>query len=325
MRSTSATCGFVDARERDVPLVRRPPVAGVAIHLLLRDEFGHAEAHRAAAFARHGAFRAGGEVDDVQILVAHETHEVRARRETRVGFVRFGAGKPANRIRGLARRGRRRTDRRSAGINRWRLSGAKLYSTIPEKAEVRCRSRRASSSADNARSAPASVRESTSCRWRDWRTSNAHRSKRSLSSSRALRYATSLPSGKSSPRAGWARRGPARRTGVRARAFPRARARPARRRALSAASAAPKRGNNHGAPERRAFDRLLHCRSISFREFRDGQQSSLPGRAGRDRDNCTFRRMRSFAEGRRTLPPPRPPRSSIPRARVARSSTTITA
>ena len=78
---------FVDARERDAALVGRPPVAGVAIHLFLRDELGHAEAHEAAAVARDRALGAVGEIDDEEVLVAHEAHEVRARREARVGFV----------------------------------------------------------------------------------------------------------------------------------------------------------------------------------------------------------------------------------------------
>ena len=55
---------LIDARQRDTALVRRPPVAGVAVHFLLRDELGHAKAHQATALARDGAFRAIGEVDD---------------------------------------------------------------------------------------------------------------------------------------------------------------------------------------------------------------------------------------------------------------------
>ncbi len=43
--------GFVDAREGDQRLVRRPPVAGAAVHFLLRDELGDAELQRAAAAA----------------------------------------------------------------------------------------------------------------------------------------------------------------------------------------------------------------------------------------------------------------------------------
>ena len=54
---------FVDARERDRRVVRCPPVAGVAVHFLVGDEFGDAVADDVAAVARELAFLAGGQVD----------------------------------------------------------------------------------------------------------------------------------------------------------------------------------------------------------------------------------------------------------------------
>jgi hypothetical protein len=93
---------FVDARERDVTLVGRPPIASVAVHLFLGDELGHAETHEPAAFSCDRAFGAGGELDDVEVLVAHEAHEIRVWRETRVGFVRVGTREAAHGLGRLA-------------------------------------------------------------------------------------------------------------------------------------------------------------------------------------------------------------------------------
>ncbi len=77
----------VDAREGDAAFVGRPPVPGGASHLLLGHEFRHAVLDQSLAVARERAFFAGRDVDDEQILIAHEAHVATARREAGVGFV----------------------------------------------------------------------------------------------------------------------------------------------------------------------------------------------------------------------------------------------
>ena len=87
---------LVDARIGEVLLVGRPPVAGVAAHLLLRDELGHAMAHEPAAAGREPALGAGRELDRVEVLVADEADVAAARRELRVGLEGRGLGQPAH-------------------------------------------------------------------------------------------------------------------------------------------------------------------------------------------------------------------------------------
>ncbi len=94
--------GCVDARESDAALVRRPPVAGVAAHLLLRDEFRGGVRNRSLAVAAERPFLAAAQVDDEQVLVAYETHEPAPRREFRVGL---GSGRIGEAAHGALRRG----------------------------------------------------------------------------------------------------------------------------------------------------------------------------------------------------------------------------
>ena len=94
---------LVDARERDAALVGRPPVPGVAIHLLLRDEFGHAITHQTPAFARDRALRAVREVDHVA-----DSGRARSSRSASAARIahRFRSLRwcePAHRVRGFAR------------------------------------------------------------------------------------------------------------------------------------------------------------------------------------------------------------------------------
>ena len=70
---------FVRPREGDVALVRRPPVAVEAVHLLLGDEVRQAVADGAAAIVRKAsfsAFPAVGNIQTVQVAVAHVADEV---------------------------------------------------------------------------------------------------------------------------------------------------------------------------------------------------------------------------------------------------------
>ncbi len=77
--------GFVVAGVGQGRVVRRPPVAGVAVHLLLGHELGHAAGDGAAALDRdrHGA--TGRELDHPQVLLAHEGHVAAARRDLGIG------------------------------------------------------------------------------------------------------------------------------------------------------------------------------------------------------------------------------------------------
>ena len=82
---------LIDAGECDVPLVGRPPVAGAAVHFLLRDEFRHAVLDRAASVAGQRLLGMLREVIDLEILVPHIGDIAalrgnrRIRREARVG------------------------------------------------------------------------------------------------------------------------------------------------------------------------------------------------------------------------------------------------
>ena len=92
---------FVDAREGDGGIVRRPPIAGVAIHFLVGDEFGDAVADGVAAVGGQLHFRARGQINRPQIARAHEADEAALRRDLRVGGETFAGGELAHR--GLAR------------------------------------------------------------------------------------------------------------------------------------------------------------------------------------------------------------------------------
>ncbi len=96
---------LVHARVGDVPLVGRPPVAGVAVHLFLRDELRDAVAHQPAAARRQPPFDARCEFDRVQVLVADEAHVTAARRVAGIRLERLGGGQAAHGLaRGLAER-----------------------------------------------------------------------------------------------------------------------------------------------------------------------------------------------------------------------------
>ena len=66
--------GFVDPDESHGRVVRRPPVTGVAVHLFLGDELGHAVANQPAAVLRQAKLLERFEIDGVQVLVADERH-----------------------------------------------------------------------------------------------------------------------------------------------------------------------------------------------------------------------------------------------------------
>src|ERR1700692_4328166 len=63
---------FVDAGERDVPVIGCPPVAGVPVHFFLSDEFGHAVLDWTAAVIRERLSLAFRDVIYMKILVANE-------------------------------------------------------------------------------------------------------------------------------------------------------------------------------------------------------------------------------------------------------------
>ena len=75
---------LIDARERDHAFIGRPPVAGIAVHLLLGDEFSHAEGHEPRAFACDRDLATGGDLDDIEVLRTHEAHIASAGRKPRV-------------------------------------------------------------------------------------------------------------------------------------------------------------------------------------------------------------------------------------------------
>ena len=244
---------LVDARERDVALVGRPPVAGVAVHLLLRDELGHAEAHEAAAFARDRALLAGREVDDVEILVAHEAHVMRARREARVGLVALGAREPAHGLAGLARQV---VDVQVAVRAESAAGGCRARSCIR-----RCR--RAPRCA-GARGAPlprrtARARRRRACASpraagaRAWRDVEGPEIEAILVVVARAQVGDELAVGRNLDAAqGRARRGPARRTGARAAVSRRCTALAAPPECSASARALRRARRNRGAPDRRA-------------------------------------------------------------------------
>ena len=93
--------GFVVVLERDQRIVRRPPVAGRAIHLLLRDELGLAVVHGTLAVARQLVVEAGLKIDRVEILLADERHVAAFRRDLRIDHVEPGRRQAAQLRAGL--------------------------------------------------------------------------------------------------------------------------------------------------------------------------------------------------------------------------------
>ena len=87
---------FVHPRQGDVALVRAPPVAGVAVHLLLGDELGGGPGDQAVAVGRHRRLLAVNQVVDDQILVADVGDEVAQRRDLGVDLVRLRLGQAAH-------------------------------------------------------------------------------------------------------------------------------------------------------------------------------------------------------------------------------------
>ena len=81
---------FVVTFECDSRIVRRPPVAGETIHLLLRDELCLAVMHGAAAVARELVRLAVAQVEHPQILLADVADVAAERRDLRVD--RLAAG-----------------------------------------------------------------------------------------------------------------------------------------------------------------------------------------------------------------------------------------
>jgi hypothetical protein len=77
----------VDARERDAPFVGRPPVAGVAVHFLLRDELRGAVGDESATRGRNRDLAPAGNLDRVHARIAHETHVAAPWRKTGIGLV----------------------------------------------------------------------------------------------------------------------------------------------------------------------------------------------------------------------------------------------
>ena len=55
-----------------MPIVGRPPVAGVAVHFFLGDEFGHAVLDGTAAVSRQRSALAVRDVVDMQILITNK-------------------------------------------------------------------------------------------------------------------------------------------------------------------------------------------------------------------------------------------------------------
>src|SRR5207237_1162798 len=78
---------FIDPGEGDALFIRRPPVTGAAVHLLLRDEFRGSIADEAASILCDRSLRRTREVEDDEILVANEAYIRTMRRKVRLGFV----------------------------------------------------------------------------------------------------------------------------------------------------------------------------------------------------------------------------------------------
>src|SRR5690606_31664244 len=89
---------IVDAGEDDMRVVRRPPVASVAAHLLLSYEFGDAVLDEAAAVRGDGALLACAQIDHEQILISNEADVAAAGRELGIGLVRLTAGEARHRL-----------------------------------------------------------------------------------------------------------------------------------------------------------------------------------------------------------------------------------
>ena len=87
---------LVGALHGDAAVVGRPPMAGVAVHLLLRDELCGAPRERAAAISRKRALLAGRQIDHEQVLVAHERGVAPRLRYLGVDLGRLALGQAAD-------------------------------------------------------------------------------------------------------------------------------------------------------------------------------------------------------------------------------------
>ena len=87
---------LVEPLDRDMSLVRRPPVTCATIHFLLRDELRLAEVDRAAAPRRQRARLAPGQRLREQILVAHEADVTALGRNDRIELAARRRGQPAD-------------------------------------------------------------------------------------------------------------------------------------------------------------------------------------------------------------------------------------
>ena len=83
---------LVDVSERDARLVGRPPVAGVAVKLLLRDELRRRPTTQLAAVGRQRALGAARRRHDIEVVVAHVGDEAALRRHLGVDLVRRRRG-----------------------------------------------------------------------------------------------------------------------------------------------------------------------------------------------------------------------------------------
>ncbi len=84
--------GFVVALVGEPLRVGRPPIALGAIHLFLGDKFGHAVGHGRRGALGHGLYRAGGELDHLELAVAHGGDGGAIRGETGIDPVGAGEG-----------------------------------------------------------------------------------------------------------------------------------------------------------------------------------------------------------------------------------------
>ena len=87
---------FIDPGDGDEAVVRRPPIAGLPPHLLLRDELGRAPAQRAAAVAGQRPLPGRGEVHDEDVLVAEVGEVAAGLRHLGVDLRLLGLGQAAD-------------------------------------------------------------------------------------------------------------------------------------------------------------------------------------------------------------------------------------
>ena len=87
---------FVHAGQGDVAFVGAPPVAGVAVHLLLGDELGRGPGDQTGAVVGDRRLLARGQIIDDQVLVADPGNEIALGRDLGVDLVGLGLGQAAH-------------------------------------------------------------------------------------------------------------------------------------------------------------------------------------------------------------------------------------